>query len=206
MATLSMSLDTRRSAVFLDRDGVLNHPVIRDGKPYPPATVEALRIISGVEAACESLRSAGFLLVMVTNQPDIGRGSASALAVQAINSAVAKSLHLDAVKLCPHDDHHACSCRKPLPGLLLEAARDLAISLPSSYVVGDRWRDIEAGERAGCKTVFIDYNYQEKRPARPDFITASLAQATEWIVSDFNRNGGHREQSPTIGLKTQDLR
>lgn len=172
-----------RRAVFLDRDGVLDLPVIREGKPYPPASVAELEITPGASEALASLREAGFCLVMVTNQPDVARGSQDREVVEAINGRVKQELDLDAVYVCYHDDVDACACRKPKSGLMTEAARVLDLDLSSSFMVGDRWRDIEAGHGAGCKTAFIDYGYDEALTVDPDKIVGSLIDAVSWILA-----------------------
>ena len=170
------------SAVFLDRDGVLNRALVRGGKPYPPDTLDQLEILPGVPEACSKLKSAGLRLLVVTNQPDISRGTRSRAAVDAMNRAVQNQLQIDDVRVCPHDDRDGCACRKPAPGLLVDAARDWDIALDASVMVGDRWRDVESGRRAGCKTVFIDHGYAERRPESPDLTTASLPEAVPWIL------------------------
>lgn len=177
-------VDRSRRAVFLDRDGVLNRAVVRDRKPYPPSGVEHLELIPGVAASLDRLRRLGFLLLVVTNQPDVARGDMPRANVDALNGALARMLPLDDVLVCFHDDADACDCRKPLPGLLLRGARRYGVDLPSSFLVGDRWRDVEAGRRAGVRTVFIDYDYDERRPEPPaDATVADLAQAVDWIES-----------------------
>jgi D-glycero-D-manno-heptose 1,7-bisphosphate phosphatase len=169
-------------AVFLDRDGVLNRALVREGKPYPPANLSELEILPGVPEACSTLKRAGLGLIVVTNQPDLSRGTMEGGAVEAMNAQVRERLGLDDVRVCPHDDADRCGCRKPAPGLLLAAARDWRIALDRSVMVGDRWRDIESGRRAGCKTVFIDYGYSEQRPEAPDLIAGSLLDAVPWIL------------------------
>ena len=171
-----------RRAVFLDRDGVLNRTVVRDGKPYPPRSLADLRVLPGVREGCRKLREAGYALILVTNQPDIARGTASRAEVTAINERLQRFLQIDDVRMCEHDDHSQCGCRKPKPGLLTEAARAWNIDLAASYVVGDRWRDIEAGHRAGCQTIFIDYGYREQQPPAPFWRVQSLREAAEWIA------------------------
>src|SRR5579871_4281109 len=136
-----------RRAVFLDRDGVINRAVLREGRPFPPATLAELRILAGVRDACRKLREAGFALILITNQPDIARGTINASEVTQIHERLKTYLKLDDIRVCPHDDGDHCACRKPQPGLLLDAARRWNIDLASSYVVGDRWRDVEAGQR-----------------------------------------------------------
>ncbi len=171
-----------RRAVFLDRDGVLNQAVVRDGLPFPPASVDELHLLTGVIDASRRLDAAGWLLISVTNQPDIARGTQTRQRLDAINESLSRRLRLAAIRVCPHDDGDGCACRKPRPGLLLDAARDFDIDLISSIMVGDRWSDIEAGKRAGCKTVFIDHGYAEKRPDGMDFTCASLREAVPWIL------------------------
>jgi D-glycero-D-manno-heptose 1,7-bisphosphate phosphatase len=171
-------------AVFLDRDGVINRAVVRDGKPFPPASVEETEILPGVAEALKSLRDAGFLLIVVTNQPDVARGTTSKASVEAINAYLNSKLALDEFRTCYHDSADQCECRKPRPGSLLEAAAEHSIDLARSYMVGDRWRDIEAGERAGCKTVFIDYGYDEKQPESPSFTVTSLLEASKIILEE----------------------
>ncbi len=170
-------------AVFLDRDGVLNQALVRDGKPYPPANVDELIIVPEAPAALESLKQAGFLLLVVTNQPDISRGTRELSAVEAIHQALRQALPLDDFFLCPHDDADRCACRKPLPGLLLQGAEKYSVDLSRSFMVGDRWRDIEAGASAGCATVWIDYGYREKRSSvAPSATVNSLSAAVAWIL------------------------
>jgi len=175
-----------KKAVFLDRDGVLNRTHVRDGKPYPPNSLDETEILPGVEDACRLLKNAGFMLVCVTNQPDIARGDQSFEVVKKINQTLKEKLHLDDVRVCPHDTSDGCDCRKPKPGHLLDAARDFDIDLTSSIMVGDRWRDIEAGQNAGCRTVFIDYGYDEQQPLDPDHVCNNLEGAVSWILKGLN--------------------
>ena len=176
---------TRRRAVFLDRDGVLNKALVRDGKPYPPGTLAELEVPGGTAAALERLRAAGFLLLVVTNQPDVARGTQTAGAIEEIHAALRAALPVDEFLVCPHDDADGCECRKPKPGLLFEGAARHGVELRGSYMVGDRWRDVEAGQRAGCRTVFIDYGYAERKPSPPaDATVPSLTAAADWILKE----------------------
>lgn len=169
-------------AIFLDRDGVLNRAFLRDGKPSPPSGIEELEILPGVPQALERLKRAGFALIVVTNQPDVARGLTTRDAVERIHAQLRLQLPLDDVRVCYHDDPDGCACRKPKPGLLVDAADDLEIALRASYMVGDRWRDIEAGRRAGCRPVLIGHEYEEGREVRPDARVESLAEAADWIL------------------------
>ena len=169
-------------AVFLDRDGVINRAIVRDGKPFPPSGLAALEILPGVAAAMNLLHDAGWLLIVVTNQPDVARGIARRADVESINAHLQKSLPIDEFRTCFHDSDDECNCRKPLPGALIAASDAHGIDLASSYMVGDRWRDTEAGERAGCKTIFLDYGYDEKQPERFDHRVRSLVEAADIIL------------------------
>jgi len=172
-------------AVFLDRDGVLNRAMVRDGKPYPPASLAELEIVEGAAAALARLKERGFLLIVVTNQPDVARGTQTLAAVQAIHHVMLRTLPLDEFLICPHDDRDGCQCRKPAPGLVIEAQRRYGIDLSRSFLVGDRWRDIDAGHAAGCRTVWLDRSYRERGPsAPPDARVASLRDAVDWIVGN----------------------
>jgi D-glycero-D-manno-heptose 1,7-bisphosphate phosphatase len=171
-----------RRAVFLDRDGVINRVALRDGKPYPPSSVAALEVLPGVAEALGRLKNAGFMLIVVSNQPDIARGTTKREVVETIHARLADTLPIDRFVVCYHDTHDDCDCRKPRPGMLLASAKELNIDLAASYMVGDRWRDIEAGKRAGCKTLFIDSGYAEQLPRDYDFRVASLAEAAALIL------------------------
>jgi D-glycero-D-manno-heptose 1,7-bisphosphate phosphatase len=140
-------------------------------------------VLPGVAAALQRLKDAGYLLIVVTNQPDVARGTQSRAVVEAMHTRLASILPIDDFRACYHDDGDACGCRKPRPGLILEAARAHSVDLRASVMVGDRWRDVEAGEAAGCATVFLDHDYCEPRPQKPDAVFGSLAEATEWILS-----------------------
>jgi len=169
----------------LDRDGVINKAVVRNGRPYPPASIKELEILPGVYEALQKLHDANYLLVVVTNQPDVARGAAKKEDIELINAFLRAELPIDDFKTCYHDSIDECSCRKPLPGALLEAAQEHNIDLSKSFMVGDRWRDIEAGASAGCKTFFINYRYSEQKPDAPNFIVASLLEAKEIILGEF---------------------
>ena len=171
-----------RQAVFLDRDGVINRAVVIGGKPFPPASLDAFEFLPGVESAALALRKAGFLIVVVTNQPDVARGLQAREVVESMHKKLYDVAICDDMKVCYHTDDDACACRKPKPGMLLEAAKEWQIDLQRSFMVGDRWRDVAAGKEAGCRTFFIDYQYREQSAERPDAVVASLEEATKLIL------------------------
>lgn len=172
-----------RPAVFLDRDGVINKAVIRDGKPHSPAGLEDFEQMPGTALALLDLKAAGFALFIVTNQPEVARGKQSRAVIDAMHESLAASLPIDDIFVCYHDDNDHCSCRKPLPGLLFEAQEKYNIDLTRSFLIGDRWRDIDAGHAAGCKTVLIDYGYKERKSQHPPEATVkTLREAAEWIL------------------------
>ncbi len=178
-------------AVFLDRDGVLNRAIVRNGTPHPPATLAELEIAPDASKALEALKAAGFLLIGVTNQPDVARGTQRREVVEAINATLLAALPLQEMLVCYHDDQDGCDCRKPLPGLLVQAAARYEIDLPLSFMIGDRWKDVETGHRAGCATVLIGYGYEEMRPdIASDYTVYSLSEAAARILSRSNAAGG----------------
>jgi D-glycero-D-manno-heptose 1,7-bisphosphate phosphatase len=180
-------MTTRARAVFLDRDGVLVRAPVVVGRPHSISRVEELELEDGAVAACAALRQAGFLLVVVTNQPEIARGNLSQAAVDAIHARLRELLPLDDVRVCPHDDGDGCACRKPKPGMLLDAAREHGIELERSFMVGDRWKDVEAGQSAGCMTVFLNREYSETMPDHPDVTVRDLGDAVDWILAQGGR-------------------
>jgi D-glycero-D-manno-heptose 1,7-bisphosphate phosphatase len=177
-------------AVFLDRDGVLNEAIVRNGKPYPPLDLSELVITCGAGAALKELKRQGFLLIVVTNQPDVARGRANRADVDNINAQLAAVLPLDAIEVCEHDDKEQCNCRKPKPGMILRAQEKFDVDLANSFMVGDRWRDIEAGRRAGCRTILIGDGYGETFSCAPTIKLASLPGAASWII----QQSGHERE------------
>jgi len=170
------------SAVFLDRDGVINANIERDGRAVAPTSMQQFRILPGVAEAIARFKAAGFPVIVVTNQPDVATGRTSHAVVEAMNEQVRRQLGVDDVRACYHVDADDCACRKPKPGMILAAAAAFGIDPRTSFMVGDRWRDIEAGRRAGCFTILVDHEPGQKKPIRPDKIVASLPEAAAWIL------------------------
>ena len=181
---------TGKPAVFLDRDGVINRALEHDGRPYPPTSLAEFDILPAVAGACARLKAAGFLLVVATNQPDVGRGTLKREVVAEIHAYMLAQLPIDRVETCFHAGRGetACDCRKPKPGMLLDAAKALNIDLSRSWMVGDRWRDIDCGQAAGCRTIFIDYGYAEELRQRPDFVVRHLGEAAEIILRESKQS------------------
>jgi len=177
-------------AVFLDRDGVINANLERDGKPVAPTTLAEFCILPGVVEAARRLKKAGFLLVVATNQPDVATGRTPKATMEAMHTEIRRLMPIDDIMICLHNDADNCLCRKPKPGLLLDATAKHGIDLQSSYFVGDRWKDVHAGKAAGCRTIFVDYGYVQDQPAEPDKTVSSLAEAVEYILA--------REGKPTF--------
>lgn len=172
-------------AIFLDRDGVLNHPVVREGKSYPPARIEDLEIYEGLREPLQRLKDRGFVLIVVTNQPDVARGTTPKSTVEAINDAIAREIPaIDKFIVCFHDNGDGCDCRKPRPGMLLAGAAEFDIDLARSYMIGDRRGDIEAGIAAGSRTIFVDRAYREASPTNYDHKVSSTHEALRIIESE----------------------
>jgi D-glycero-D-manno-heptose 1,7-bisphosphate phosphatase len=170
------------SAVFLDRDGVINRTTVRDGTPYPPQTLSEVEILPGVPESLQQLAALGFKLIVVTNQPDVARGTQTRGTVEAINLLLMSRLpQLSAAYVCYHDTADNCECRKPKSGMLLQAAEEHGIDLSRSYMVGDRWGDVVAGAAAGCTTLLIDLPYSQCHRCSPDHKVADLLEATRVI-------------------------
>ena len=172
-----------RAAVFLDRDGTLIRAPVVEGRPGSIRDEEELELEPGASDACTALDNAGFPLIVVTNQPEIARGTQSRAAVERIHVRLLALLPLDEIVFCPHDDEDDCPCRKPKPGMLVDSADRHGLELSTSYMVGDRWRDVEAGRRAGCTTVFLNREYSETVPERPDFTVRTIGEAAAWILA-----------------------
>lgn len=169
-------------AVFLDRDGVLNRAYLRDGKPVPPASLAEFELLPGVPEALGRLRDAGFLLIVATNQPDVAKGIQRREVVEAMHARLRAALPLDDIKVCWGLDGPECTCYKPKPGMLLEAAQEHDIDLSASYMVGDRWRDIGAGRAAGCYTILLGDGYGELIVPSPDAVCSDIEESAELII------------------------
>ena len=180
-----MSATPRLRCLFLDRDGVINESIVREGKPYPPADWSEVRYLPGIEKLCDMAHAAGWLVIVATNQPDVGRGTMPQQTVEEIHERMKADLGLDDVEVCYDPGRGVPSLfRKPAAGMLLRSADKHGIDLAASFMIGDRWRDVSCGCAAACRTVFIDYGYDEALRERPDFTVRSLAEAID-LLSPF---------------------
>jgi D-glycero-D-manno-heptose 1,7-bisphosphate phosphatase len=171
-----------RLAVFLDRDGVLNRIAVQAGVPHPPASADEVELLPGVPEALALLAREGLLLIGVTNQPDVARGTRTRAAVELINQRLMAQLPLAAIYTCYHDDPDSCECRKPRPGLLIQSGRTHNVDIGRSFMVGDRWSDVVAGQLAGCRTFLIDMPYSQRQRCAPDYVVADLLHAAQQII------------------------
>jgi D-glycero-D-manno-heptose 1,7-bisphosphate phosphatase len=170
--------------VFLDRDGVLNEIVFRNGAVGSPRLLSELEVVPHAADSLRELKAAGYLLICTTNQPEIRTKELLPENLEAINAELRRQLPLDDLLMCLHTDADGCDCRKPKPGMLLQAAERYDIDLPASFMVGDRWRDVDAGANAGCTTVFVDGGYDDRTPEHaPDVKVRSLREAASWILA-----------------------
>ena len=172
-----------KRAVFLDRDGVINQMIFRMGKMRAPYLLSEFKFFDGVDGAIKEFKKKDYLVIVVTNQPDVARGWVSLDQVQAVNHFVSSQLHVDEIMTCFHTDKDDCECRKPRPGMLLEAAKKWDIDLSKSFMVGDRLSDVDAGQRAGCKSILVGVPESEDPTILPEFVCRDLLEASRWILT-----------------------
>ncbi len=176
-----MGINPLNRAVFLDRYGVINRAQVRQGRPFSPADMTEFFWVEPIKEATLELKSLGYLLFCVTNQPDVGRGLQSRAVVESFHTTILAELPIEKIYTCYHDDSDNCSCRKPRPGLIVDAHNEYSLNLPASWLIGDRWKDIDDGAAAGCHTVFLEYGYDEKLRTKPDYTISKLAQLVPLI-------------------------
>jgi D-glycero-D-manno-heptose 1,7-bisphosphate phosphatase len=173
-----------RPAVFLDRDGTLNVQAVRGGTPYAPTRLEEFRLIDGAADGCRALKAAGYTLVVATNQPDVGRGEVAREVIESMHAVLLQLIpEIERIEVCYDPGRGEKSLRrKPEPGMLLDAAAALGIDLPRSWMIGDRWKDVVCGQRAGVKTVFIDYGYSDESKSTADHTVKTFQQAVAVVL------------------------
>jgi D-glycero-D-manno-heptose 1,7-bisphosphate phosphatase len=170
-----------KRAIFLDRDGVINRVIIRGNKVSSPWKLEEFEFLPGTKEVLKKLKEAGFLNIVVTNQPDVKRGNLKVEELEKMNQILKENLPIEEIKICPHDDSDNCSCRKPKPGLLIEAAKEYGIDLKNSFLIGDGWKDVEAGKAAGCKVILLKTDYNQEAQKKSDFVVENLEEAYKII-------------------------
>ena len=177
-------------AVFFDRDGVINQALVRDGHPFSPASWNEFSWVEGIKDVTATLKDAGYMLFCVTNQPDVGRGIQGRSVVEALHQHILEHLPLEKIYTCYHDDRDGCTCRKPQPGMIFMARDQYGLNLDNCWLVGDRWKDIDAGNAVGCQTVFLDYGYDEALRSSPDYTILKLSELTSLILKPVEQGVG----------------
>jgi D-glycero-D-manno-heptose 1,7-bisphosphate phosphatase len=166
----------KNKAFFFDRDGILNKSIIKNQKPYSPRFPNELKLNHKFLPFIKELKKKNYIIIVVTNQPDIKRGKLTKYSLKIINSIIKKYFLVDEIYVCMHDKVDKCNCRKPKPGMLKKAMKKLNIDLKKSFLVGDRNKDVEAGNSVGCTTIFIDYNYDDLKPKNYDYKFTSISK------------------------------
>ena len=175
-------INQKKRAIFLDRDGVINVPLIREGKSYAPRNLNDFKFYPETFDTLQRLKTLDCLLIVVTNQPDIANGLVDKQVVEKMHEMIIQELPIDHIETCPHSQKDNCECRKPKPGMLIRSALKFNINLSQSIMIGDRRSDIEAGQGAGCKSIFIDRDYHEQRQDNPFLTVKSLEEAASFLV------------------------
>lgn len=173
--------DSGRAAIFLDRDGVINPLIIRDGKRTSPRSLSEWQIFPDVAPSLHRLRDAGYLLLVITNQPEIARQQSDPRIVKEFHQDLLTKKMVNAVKMCPHDDADNCACRKPRPGMIVDYQKEMGVDLSRSFVIGDTWKDVLAGAAAGVRTILLRREYSGD--AQPDHEFSTLPEATDLVLS-----------------------
>ena len=173
-----------KKAVFLDRDGIINEPIVKGGKPFSPESVEQFKFCSGISELSNQLVDCDFILFIVTNQPEVARGTILKRKVEEIHDHIRSALPIKEIMSCYHDDQDNCECRKPKPGAIINACRRYFLEPEKSYMIGDRWKDIDAGNAAGCKTIFLDRGYNERKPTTQNYTVSSIKEVVDIISKD----------------------
>jgi len=166
-------------AIFLDRDGIINEVIIKDGKPFSPRNIEEFVLLLGIDEFLKISKRFGFLNIVITNQPDISRRLLEISELNKMHKIIMDKLPIDDILVCIHDDMDNCDCRKPKPGLILKAAEKWNIDLSKSFMIGDRWKDVGAGKSAGCKTILLDALHN--RDITADYRVRSILEIPEII-------------------------
>ena len=174
----------KNKAIFLDRDGVINEVIYHKGinKPSSPWKIDEFKFINGIEETLHRFKEKNYKLFIITNQPDIARQNIEKGVTEQINKKIFEKLPIDDIQICPHDDSDKCCCRKPKPGMIMDLAYHYDIDLDKSFLIGDGWKDMNAGSQAGCKTILIQKSYNKEVEA--DFKVLDLNTAGDIILNE----------------------
>ena len=175
-----------KKAIFLDRDGIINKIILRNGKPCSPRIMEEFIILEDTKETVKILKDTGYTIVIVTNQPDVARRLMKIEDLEKMHNIIKEILCPDRILYCPHDDTDNCDCRKPKPGMIIKAANELNINFNKSFVIGDTWKDIEAGKSAGCITILVDTQYNKE--VKSDYRINNLKEVIEIIKLSMNND------------------
>ena len=173
------------SAIFLDRDGVVNYSIICEKKPYAPLNLNELKIIPEIKSVINTFKQRQFKVFVITNQPDVARGKVKKEEVEKINASIQSQLSIDEIFTCYHDNQDHCECRKPKPGAFIALSQKYNIDLTKSIMVGDRAKDIEAAKNANCPSVFIDYGYNEIKPLDQNYTINGISELLSCLEKHF---------------------
>ena len=179
-------------AIFLDRDGVLNKVILKDGKPLSPKNLSEFVLLDNVSEALAIFKKLDYLTIIVTNQPDIKTKKQTLKDLEITHKWIFDNLMIDDIFVCCHDDSDNCNCRKPGIGMLINASKKYKINLTKSIMIGDRWKDIKCGQLAKCKNNFyINYGYDEPSPTGKFINVSSLYECSK-IVESMNEKNNER--------------
>ena len=168
--------------------GVLNSTRVENGRPFAPTHFKDFHLFKEALATTVALKKAGFLLVVVTNQPDVGNGITDCSEVKKMNEHLIDVLPIDRVKVCFHSQTDDCYCRKPRPGMLIETIEEYDIDPYRSFMIGDRWSDVQAGNAVNCSTIFLERGYSEQKQFSADYVCRNLTEATTYILNLIRDN------------------
>jgi D-glycero-D-manno-heptose 1,7-bisphosphate phosphatase len=166
--------------VFIERDGILNRVRVERQHQVSPLTLEEFHVNEALFPLLGKLKAEGLLVIGTTNQPGLSRGYQSRRELERMHEKLARALPLDDILTCPHDDADHCSCRKPKPGLLMEAAFKWHLELERSFVISDKWQDAEAARAAGCTSLLLQSPWVGN--VHHDFILPDLGAIVEKIL------------------------
>ena len=169
-----------KRAVFIERDGILNEVRVGPKHPITPLTLEEFKVNTAAVAPLQALKAAGFVLIVTTNQPGLSRGYQARRELDRMHDVLRRTFAVDDLLVCPHDETDHCPCRKPRPGLLIEAAFKWHLNLDHSFVISDKWQDSEAARTAGCTSLLLKSPWVGQ--VHHDFVLPDITAIVEKIL------------------------